>query len=332
MPFHIVRGDITVMDVDAVVNAANTSLSMGGGVCGAIFLAAGPRELQKECDEIMQCPVGQAVITDGYQLKARKIIHAVGPIWQGGGNHEEELLRSAYVSALKLAREEDLESIAFPLISSGVYGYPKDEAQKVAVEAITGFLQDEDLTVYLVIYDHNYFKISEEKRSALKEYIRKYHQEENRRGRKLSDNLMNLERLEIPVLSVDESPQYMKHSSLEDILAKLDEPFTKTLFRHIDEKGLDEVEVYKKANIDRKLFSKIRSDINYKPSKPTAIAFAIALELNLDETLDLLARAGFTLSHASKFDLIVEYHIKVNRYDIHEINSALFDLCEKTLA
>jgi len=334
MPFNIIRGDITAMDVDAIVNAANTSLSMGGGVCGAIFIAAGPRELQKECDEIMQCAVGQAVITDGYQLKARRIIHAVGPIWQGGENHEQELLRSAYMSAMRLAKEEGLESIAFPLISSGIYGYPKDEAQKVAVEAITDFLRDEELTVYLVIYDQNYFRISEEKRSELKDYIDTYYREEHKRGRKKthSDNIMNLERIEMPLESVMEGRQYLKQGSLEDILEKLEEPFTKTLFRYIDEKGFDDVDVYKKANIDRKLFSKIRSDKNYSPSKSTAIAFAIALELNLDETLDLLARAGYTLSHASKFDLVVEYHIIKNNYNIHEINEALFDLCEKTLA
>lgn len=321
------------MDVDAIVNAANTSLSMGGGVCGAIFLAAGPRELQEECDEIMQCAVGQAVITDGYQLKARKIIHAVGPIWQGGQSHEEEMLRSAYLSALRLAREEKLQSVAFPLISSGIYGYPREEAQRVAVEAITDFLWDNEMMVYLVIYDRNYFRISEEKRNELKEYIDTYYQEEYKRGRKGADpaNRLHLDRIEMPLPQM-ESSRYLEKGSIEDILEKLEEPFTRTLFRYIDEKGLDDVMVYKKANIDRKLFSKIKGDSYYRPSKTTAIAFAIALELNLDQTLDLLARAGYTLSHASKFDLIVEYYIKMNHYDIHEINTALFDLCEKTLA
>ncbi|HSR03748.1 MAG TPA: macro domain-containing protein, partial [Proteiniclasticum sp.] len=159
MPFKIVQGDVTKMDVDAIVNAANTTLKMGGGVCGAIFLEAGPKELQEECDRIHMCPVGSAVITRGYKLKAEYIIHAVGPIWQDGQHQEEAQLRSAYVSALKLAKEKNLDSIAFPLISSGIYGYPKKDALRVAREAITDFLKMEDLLVYLVLYDQKSFQI-----------------------------------------------------------------------------------------------------------------------------------------------------------------------------
>lgn len=237
------------------------------------------------------------------------------------------------MSALTLAKEEGLETLAFPLISSGIYGYPKDEAQRVAVDAITSFLWKEELTVYLVIYDQNYFTISEEKRNHLKEYIDTYYEEERRRGRAKGylENRVNLDRSETSAAPL-ETGSNLKRTSLMDLMDKLEEPFTKTLFRYIDHKGLDDVSVYKKANIDRKLFSKIRSDPFYSPSKVTALAFAIALELSLDETLDLLARAGYTLSNASRFDLIVKYHIEMNNYDIHEINAALFSLCEKTLA
>lgn len=160
MPFEIVQGDITQMKVDAIVNAANTSLQRGGGVCGAIFSAAGEKELQRECDAIGGCKTGQAVLTKGYRLPAKYIIHTPGPVWSDGGHGEPELLRSCYLNALALAQKHGCKSIAFPLISSGIFGYPKDEALDVATTAITDFLtqndeklKDENLSVYLVLFD-----------------------------------------------------------------------------------------------------------------------------------------------------------------------------------
>lgn len=154
MPFEIVRGDITKMKVDAIVNAANNRLLRGGGVCGAIFAAAGARELQDECAKIGFCPTGGAVITDGFGLPARYVIHTVGPVWQGGGEGEERLLSSCYKSSLELARGKRLSSIAFPLISSRIFGYPAEKALGVARTAITDFLRGgDDMGVYLVIYD-----------------------------------------------------------------------------------------------------------------------------------------------------------------------------------
>ena len=160
MPLKIVQNDITKMEVDAIVNAANTSLKMGGGVCGAIFRAAGAGELQKACDEIGGCNTGEAVITDGFRLKAKYIIHTAGPIWQGGGHGEADLLHDCYINSLKLAKDHGCKSIAFPLISSGIYGYPKKEALEIAVSSILSFLRDTDMQVYLVIFDQDTFELS----------------------------------------------------------------------------------------------------------------------------------------------------------------------------
>ena len=325
MPLKIVQGDLTEMKVDAIVNAANTTLKMGGGVCGAIFLKAGPEELQKECDAIHMCPVGSAVMTKGYKLKAKHIIHAVGPIWQGGHHQEEAKLKSAYESALKLAESHHLESVAFPLISSGIYGYPKEEALRVAREAITDFLEYSDLLVYLVIYDQRSLKISAERRSSLEKYILEYYEHEQRRGlvrRKWeSDDRYLDSALETPSVSIEEA---MESVSLDDYFEKMEETFSERLLKLIDEKGYTDAQIYKKANISRQHFSKIRVDKNYQPKKNTAISFAIALELSLKETLDLLGCAGYTLSHSSMFDTIIEYFIVTKNYDIFEINEILF--------
>ena len=161
MPLHLVRNDITKMKVDAIVNAANSALQRGGGVCGAIFAAAGARELQEACNKIGGCKVGEAVITPGFRLPAKYIIHTVGPVWQGGKANEPQLLRNCYINSLTLALEHKCESIAFPLISSGIYGYPKEQALQVAISAIREFLQDNELNVYLVLFDKEAYTLGE---------------------------------------------------------------------------------------------------------------------------------------------------------------------------
>ena len=329
MPLEIVRNDITKMTVDAIVNAANESLLGGGGVDGAIHYAAGP-ELLAECKTLGGCKTGKAKITGGYNLHANYVIHTVGPIYEGGKHGEKALLESCYRESLALALEYNCETVAFPLISSGVYGYPKDQALKVAIDVISDFLLENEMKVYIVIFDKAAYKISEKLFSDIAEYIDDNYVDEHTDYRRESS------RMNYPCQSVmigSAQPEYLdlcecKAMSAEDDLdAKLkqiDESFSQMLLRKIDEKGMTDAECYKKANIDRKLFSKIRSDVHYKPSKPTAIAFAISLELSLNETEDMLKKAGFALSHSNKFDIIIEYFISKGNYNIFEINEALF--------
>ncbi|MFA5635412.1 MAG: macro domain-containing protein [Anaerovoracaceae bacterium] len=327
MPFTIVRQDITKMKVDAIVNAANTDLKMGGGVCGAIFKAAGASELQAACDKLAPIQTGDAVITPGFDLPARLVVHTAGPVYRGGKSGEEEQLRSCYLNSLKRAVENKCESIAFPLISSGIYGYPKDAALRVATTAIQDFLGEHDLEVYLAVFDKAAFDVSEKLLGEVESYIDEHYVEEHKSRRR---ELLDIERAVIAEadLSSYNAPAFMRsmtaEATLDNLTGNLDEPFSATLLRLIDAKGKTDVEVYKRANLDRKLFSKIRTGKGYMPSKRTAIALAVALELSLHETDDLLERAGYALSHSQKFDVIVEYFIVSRKYDIFEINEVLF--------
>ena len=329
MPLIIVRNDITKMNVDAIVNAANETLLGGGGVDGAIHRAAG-RGLLEECRTLGGCKTGKAKITGGYDLPAKYVIHTVGPIYEDGRHGEAKQLKSCYVEALNLARENGCRSVAFPLISSGAYGYPKREAYSIAVGAICDFLLENDMTVYLVIFDKASFILGEKIFSSIREYIDDNYVDTN------YDPIRERRRVPRKITSYDcASPYSIKpyipkmslaraSDDLDTRLGKIDESFSEMLLRKIDERGITDAECYKKANIDRKLFSKIRSDINYRPSKPTAIAFAISLELTLDETNDMLRKAGFALSHSNKFDIIIEYFISLGNYNVYEINEALF--------
>jgi len=323
MPFTIVRNDITKMQVDAIVNAANTSLQMGGGVCGAIFKAAGASELQQECNAIGSCEIGQAVITEGYNLPAKYIIHTPGPVWHGGNNGEERLLRECYINSLTLAERYGCESVAFPLISSGLYGYPKKEALQAASAAIQSFLKDRDMDVCLVLFDKSAVEVSEHILGKVEAFIDEHyvvdHTPLRRRMLKVERDAIYGDTAPMPA-----SQAYSSIGGLDDLINRLDEPFSLTLLRLIDTKGRKDAEVYKRANIDRKLFSKIRSNYAYMPSKRTAIALAVALELNLEETEDLLERAGYALSRSQKFDVIIEYFITHGKYDVFTINEVLF--------
>ena len=328
MPFKIVRNDITKISCDAMVNAANGSLFGGGGVDGAIHRAAG-KGLVLECMKLHGCKTGQAKMTGGYNLPCKYVIHTVDPVWRGGSHGEKELLQSCYKNSLALAKENHCESVAFPLISSGIYGYPKQQAFEVAVETIKQFLEENEMDITLVIFDKASFDLSKEYSDNIREYIsQNYVDEHTDRSTRFLGSFSR--KASAPILAVCE-----KSAVCDDIgdfiKNQIDESFTEMLLRKIDEKGMTDVQCYKKANIDRKLFSKIRSDRLYKPKKETAIAFAIALELSLDETKDMLMKAGFALSHSSKFDIIIEYFIMKEIYDIYRINETLFEFDQKLL-
>lgn len=333
MPLQIIRNDITKMRCDAIVNAANPSLLGGGGVDGAIHAAAGP-ELLEECRGLGGCLPGQAKLTRGYRLPARHIIHTVGPIWQGGHLGEAQILAACYRNSLELAKKSGFASVAFPLISAGAYGYPQEEALQIAIHTISEFLLHTEMMIWLVVYDRNTFRISKERIADIAEYIDQRYVDAHfqvRNHRNVFAESMCLPSMAPPApkgsiqpLLREKAACYSFGSSLEDLVSQVDESFSQMLLRKIDEKGITDAQCYKKANIDRKLFSKIRKDVHYKPSKVTAIAFAISLELSLEETRDLLQKAGFALSHSSKFDIIIEYFIRRGIYDIYEINQSLF--------
>ena len=327
MPFEIIRGDITKLSVDAIVNAANRSLLGGGGVDGAIHRAAGPA-LLAECRTLGGCEIGKAKITKGYKLPSTYIIHTVGPIWHGGTQNEEQQLRSCYMNALALARERNLASVAFPLISSGAFGYPKDQALRVAVTAIRDFLLECDMSIYIVVFDKASFGFSQELFTSISQYIDDcyvaQHDDRNRRRSIYEEDNQRFSYEQELTESVCKNTLVESERSLADVLSELDDTFSERLLRLIAQKGYSDVITYKKANIDRKLFSKIRSDKNYKPSKATVLAFSLALRLSLDETKDFLMTAGFALSRSSKFDVIIEYFITHKIYDIYEVNEALF--------
>jgi O-acetyl-ADP-ribose deacetylase (regulator of RNase III) len=351
MPFSIVRNDITRLKVDAIVNAANSSLAQGSGVCGAIFHAAGAAEMRKACAAIGHCDVGCAVITPGFALAARYVIHTVGPIWRGGTQGEAELLQSCYRNSLALAQAQGLHSIAFPLISSGIYGYPKDQAMDIAVGTIRDFLLSRDeMDVTLTVFDKGAVLLGQERFASLRSYIDDHYVDKTPSSPRQDAFAIRRQRAEqdgrmAPLSQLPDDPRTARFTSpcnqgpqgdrpasrsLAELVDHLDESFNQMLLRLIDEKGFTDVEVYKRANLDRKLFSKLRHE-GYTPSKSTILALAVALRLNADETRDLLARAGYALSPSSKFDVIVDYFIRQETYDIFAINEALFAFDQKLL-
>lgn len=309
MPLEIIRHDITKLVVDAIVNAANPELARGGGVCGAIFDGAGVVELTKALQGMGPIPVGSAIITPGFRLPAKHVIHTVGPIFHDGKHGEEALLRSAYRSALELARMHELTSIAFPLISSGVYGYPKDEALTIAISSIGSFLMQHDMTVYLMVFDPSAFQLSDKLFQPIRAYVDEHYVREH-------EIMYQRSRFD--------KQAKIRETTLQEARFVPDKGFSERLFELIDASQQTDPQVYKRANLDRKHFSKIRSNNHYQPSKSTAIALAIALELNLEQTEDLLRRAGYALSPSDVRDLVVEYHIMQKNYNIFEINQALF--------
>lgn len=337
MPFHLVHADLLTLPVDAIVNAANSELWAGGGVCGAIFHAVGPRagELQAECRKKAPVPAGKAVLTGSYGLKAKCIIHAVGPVWQGGHHHEKKLLASCYRSALELAQKHGCRSIAFPLLSAGIFGYPKAEALAVAQETITGFLapQETEMDVYLALLDRKAVELGELLDRKLKHYIQTYYQpgavRQKGRLQQEAGEIYSLESIESQKVTQFQQFQTQPVGSvsnpiLQNLLSHAQKTFSQQLLDLIDQKGFTDTEVYKRANMDRKLFSKIRSHVDYHPTKKTALALAVALQLNRSEAERLLQAAGYSLSPSLTEDLVVSFFLENGPRDIYTINDALF--------
>ena len=365
MPFSIVRNDIARVHADVLVNAANTHLAEGGGVCGALFAVAGREQMRAACDAIGGCPTGSAVTTPAFNLPARWCVHAVGPIWHGGGHGEEAALRSCYQSMFARVVELGARSVAYPLISAGIYGYPVEAALAVVRDETRAFLADhDDIEVTLVVFDRSVVRLG----GALEQEIRAYIDDEyvarsphmRRRGAELEREerwegdasrgaftgqnepdycVFGLSDFDAcapaaaqPTVGASEpAPRRRRYSAaalsapeLEDLLEHLDAGFSETLLALIDQRGLTDAEVYHRANLSRQLFSKIRCNPAYRPTKPTAVALAMALELDVPATQDLLARAGLTLSRTSKFDVIVRFFLERGIYDIYQLNEALF--------
>lgn len=329
MPFEIVRNDIVNMRVDAVVNTANPNPVIGSGVDSGIHKKAG-HELLVARQKIGCIDFGDAAITPGFDLDARYVIHTVGPVWEDGSHREEQILSSCYRNSLTLAKEHECESIAFPLIATGNYGFPKPFALQIAVREISTFLLENEMQVYLVVFGKEAFALSEKLFKSVNSYI----DENYIRSKKLDEygtESMYGSRLETRRIREQECADMsvgaaipMDSDDWGQLINDLDAGFSETLLQLIDRTGKKDSEIYKKANVDRKLFSKIRNNMDYRPSKTTALAFAFALELDVDETKDFISRAGFALSHSSKFDVIVEYFLVNRNYNVFELNEVLF--------
>ena len=326
MPLTIIRNDISEMETEAIVNAANAQLIEGGGVCGAIFDKAGREQMAAACAKIGSCPVGGAVITPGFNLKAKYVIHAVGPVWQGGKQDEEKLLRSAYRSSLELATVNKINSLAFPLISAGIYHYPRQEALAIALDEIQRYLMDHELDVTMVLYGHSTAELGYKLFKDLRSYIDDHYVEEHYYKRQQGE----FENLSMPAPArLQKGPVKSQYELSFDFPEEV--TFSEALLKLIDAKGISDVAAYKKSNIDRKLFSKIRSNKTYSPTKRTVLAFTIGLGLSVKEAEDLLARAGYAFSPCHKRDLIVLWFLENKRHDINQVNAALFDFDQELL-
>ena len=339
MPFLMIRNDITKVAADAIVNPANRNLLQGSGTSRAIYQAAGEQELTAACEAIGYCDLGKAVCTPAFRLPAKYIFHAVCPAWQGGVAGEAEQLASAYHSALELAVEHRCESVAFPLLSSGNYGYPKEQAFRIAVDIITQYVMEHDLTVYLVLYDRHSLAVSRKLFASVEEYIDDHYvatKDESwwfgRRHRDAAAQRWRLEEEAAPMLEAAAPPTApMAARSLEHLMDNLGESFTTRLLRLIDERGLKDSTVYKQANISRQHFSKIQCNRDYNPKKKTVLAFAVGLHLSEDETIDLLQSAGYAFSDGSKRDWIVRYCLEHKIYNINQVNTLLFEYDQEQL-
>lgn len=414
MSFKIVRNDITKIKADAIVNTANPEPIYSAGTDSAVYIAAGAEKLLEERKKIGRIAEGDVAVTPAFDLDAKYIFHTVGPIWQGGDYGEKETVSKCYLNCLNKAKELELESIAFPLLATGTYGFPKADALLIATSVFSSFLAENELEITLVVFDSESFALSDKIFAGVDQFIDENYVDEKtseeysykhiagaasamagaaacaaacaaaseaeptaepagemadectediadecadvrdeeeaverrrarrrelierdskeRRGLFGLRNKAAVAECAAPPVAEEENGDRNRFTakaaaprSLDDVVKNVSETWQESLLRMITEKGYTDTEVYKRANVDRKLFSKIRSNKEYQPKKNTAVAFALALRLNLDETKDFLRRAGYAFSPSSKFDLIIEYSIDHGVYDLMLINCALFD-------
>ena len=333
MPFLMIRNDITKVAADAIVNPANRNLLQGSGTSRAIYQAAGEQELTAACEAIGHSEPGRAVCTPAFGLPAKYIFHAVCPAWHGGFFGEAKQLAGAYHSALELAAEYHCESVAFPLLSSGNYGYPKEQAFRIAVDTITQYVMEHDLTVYLVLYDRHSLAVSRKLFASVEEYIDDHYVAQNDESYEFDRRRRLEEDAALPMMGAVPAPAAapMAARSLEHLMDNLGESFTTRLLRLIDERGLKDSTVYKQSNISRQHFSKIQCNRDYNPKKKTVLAFAVGLHLSEDETIDLLQSAGYAFSDGSKRDWIVRYCLEHKIYNINQVNTLLFEYDQEQL-
>lgn len=325
MPLNFVQGDITKIKCDAIVNAANNSLLGGGGVDGAIHRAAG-KGLLEECRKLGGCETGQAKITGAYNLPCKYVIHTVGPIYKNGRHSERELLESCYVNSLELAKQNGCKTIAFPMISAGVYGYPFADALRVAVDTSRKFLTKNEMTIYIVIFDKKEFRIDSKLYEQAESYIDfnyagVYYDEKAERLRRAGMMFVNDT---IPGQKSIEYNEKKDSVSLKDALSQMDEPFHSLMMRRLDEKEISDGLCCKKANLDYGYITKLRENSDFIPAKFELISIAFALELTLEETNELLQKAGYSLSHGDKIDVIAEFFLLKKNYNIFEFNEVIF--------
>ena len=347
MPLLIVRDNIINMDTDAIVNTANHKPLVGSGLDKAVFEAAGWDELIAWRKSVGTIAVGSAAVSPAFRLSAKCIIHTVGPLWCGGMSGEKDALIKCYRTVLETAAAHKCRSVAVPLISTGNLRFPKELALSIARSVIADYLAEHDMTVYLVVFDSESYRISQDLFDQVSSYIdaryvktvtrREYEHtlcmencDTDRRWAFLPQNAAGS--ICYGKVNADTKKAVTsKKCSIKDIMADMEDSFAEVLFRYIDSKGFTDPEVYKRANLDRKLFSKIRKNKDYQPSKNTALALAIALKLSLEETKEFIAKAGYALTHASKADIIVEYFITKKEYDIFKLNEVLFEFGEPLL-
>ncbi len=398
MPFKIVRNDITRMDTDAIVNTASETVGVGAGCDTAVYNAAGREKmLAYRRENVGRVPEGEAFITPGFNLPAKYVIHAVSPFYMDGKDGEEEKLRSCYRKSLALAKENGIKSIAFPLISTGSFGYPKEEGMRIAVDEINAFLLGNDMDVYLVVFGNKATRLGEKLYSNLEEYIDQNYvashwegeyggsfsrtaaaygegddeprsraarresvpDEERSRSRAAHVEIEpinddpTLPLLDMASASGDEmfecaSPTWDEDIDVGELLSNdgvlgdallddveelerklkermghVSDTFSEYLMYLIRSKNMKNADVYKGAIVDKKIFSKIKNNVNYHPHKLTALCLCIGARLNLDESKDLLARAGYALSPCDKTDIIFSYFIENGIYDMIELDIQL---------